>query len=85
MRNSQFPPGTMLVFDELVNYEKWQDHEVKALWEWASTHNRKVHVLGKKCDPASSDGPFNRQPSFPVEFLNANATQEQSVVFMVVQ
>ncbi len=77
--------GTLLLFDELVNYEKWQEHEIKALYEWAVAKNRRVHVLGKMCKPGAEDGPFNRNPTFPVEFLNKNATMEQSVAFLVVQ
>ena len=27
-------PGTVIVFDDLVNYNNYREHEVKALYEW---------------------------------------------------
>ena len=37
-------PGCVLLFDDLVNYPDYRDHEIKALWEWLDSTGRKVEV-----------------------------------------
>lgn len=39
-------PGAIVVFDELVNYPAYREHEVKALWEWLSRSRRSLEVIG---------------------------------------
>lgn len=41
-------PGTVLVFDDLVNYPAYRDHEVKALWEWVASTGLHLRVIGAK-------------------------------------
>ena len=41
-------PGTVLVFDDLVNYPAYRDHEAKALWEWAASTGLHLRVIGAK-------------------------------------
>jgi len=43
--NDQIIPGTILLFDELLEYHNWEEGEWKALQEWLETHNRKVFQL----------------------------------------
>lgn len=38
----------LIVFDELVNYSTYKEHELKALWEFLETSNYKVEWLGMK-------------------------------------
>lgn len=40
--------GTVIVFDELVNYQYFKDHEIKALWEWVSASGVKLLPIGIK-------------------------------------
>lgn len=37
-------PGCVLLFDDLVNYPNYRDHEILALWEWLQTTGRKLEV-----------------------------------------
>jgi hypothetical protein len=39
-------PGTVIVFDELIGYPAYRQHEVKALWEWLQHSGRKVRPIG---------------------------------------
>lgn len=41
-------PGCVLLFDDLVNYPDYRDHEIKALWEWLDSTGRKLEVIGVK-------------------------------------
>lgn len=41
-------PGTVIVFDELVNYKLYREHEVKAFWEWLQVSGAKVATIGVK-------------------------------------
>ena len=49
--NDQIVPGTVLAFDEFINFRltkklgNWYEHEWKALMEWLQTHNRKIKPL----------------------------------------
>lgn len=38
-------PGTVLIFDELVNYPNYRDHEAKALWEWLAATGLRLRVI----------------------------------------
>ena len=38
-------PGCVLLFDDLVNYPGYREHEILALWEWLETTGRKLEVL----------------------------------------
>lgn len=37
-------PGCVLLFDDLINYPDYRDHEIKALWEWLEETGRKLEV-----------------------------------------
>lgn len=38
-------PGCVLLFDDLINYPGYREHEILALWEWLETTGRKLEVL----------------------------------------
>jgi hypothetical protein len=44
--SSLIQPGTVLVFDELINYPRYAEHEIKALWEWLASSGMRVRVIG---------------------------------------
>lgn len=37
-------PGCVLLFDDLINYPDYRDHEILALWEWLQATGRKLEV-----------------------------------------
>ena len=37
-------PGCILLFDDLVNYPGYREHEILALWEWLEATGRKLEV-----------------------------------------
>lgn len=37
-------PGCIVLFDDLVNYPDYREHEIKALWEWLEASKRQVEV-----------------------------------------
>jgi len=39
--------GSIIVFDELLNYPTYEKHEIKAFYEWLKTTNYDVEWLGK--------------------------------------
>ena len=39
-------PGCILIFDELLNYAAYRDHEAKALWEWLKATQRRIEIIG---------------------------------------
>lgn len=39
-------PGTVIVFDEYLNYPTWREHEHKAFSEFVAAHGLKFHYLG---------------------------------------
>lgn len=49
-------PGTVIVFDELVNYPGYQDHELKAFYEFLVENGRQAQWLGVPCpiDPSGN-------------------------------
>jgi predicted O-methyltransferase YrrM len=51
--NHQIVPGTILLFDELINYPRWEEGEWKAFVEWQEEYGRKVHELGTNWTQAS--------------------------------
>ena len=51
--NHQIVPGTILLFDELLNYPRWEEGEWKAFVEWQQEYGRKVHELGTNWTQAS--------------------------------
>lgn len=38
--------GTVIVFDDLVNYQYFKDHELKAMWEWVTATGTKLLPIG---------------------------------------
>lgn len=49
-------PGTVIVFDELVNYPGYRDHEMKAFYEFLVENGRQAQWLGVPCpiDPTGN-------------------------------
>lgn len=45
-------PGTVVVFDELLNYPGYVDHEMKALYEFLLETGYRVEVLAMECEGA---------------------------------
>lgn len=51
--NPRIRPGTVIVFDELCDwneqgaYQRWRDHEWRALGEWVGRHRRSVEPLSR--------------------------------------
>ena len=45
--NDQIVPGTIILFDELLNYPYWKDGEWKALQEWIEEYDRELVSIGK--------------------------------------
>ena len=37
-------PGCVLLFDDLINYPNYREHEILALWEWLESTGRKLEV-----------------------------------------
>lgn len=37
-------PGCVLLFDDLINYPGYREHEILALWEWLEETGRKLEV-----------------------------------------
>lgn len=46
--NDRISPGAIVLFDELVNYPAYRDHEMKALWEWLGRTGRVLEVRRKE-------------------------------------
>lgn len=42
-------PGTVIVFDELIGYPDFKEHEMKALYEFVNAHGVKFNWLGTSC------------------------------------
>ena len=38
-------PGTIILFDELINYAYWKDGEWKALQEWIKEFDRELECI----------------------------------------
>ena len=51
--NHQIVPGTILLFDELLNYPRWEEGEWKAFTEWQEEYDREVEQLGTNWTQAS--------------------------------
>lgn len=56
--------GTLIVFDELLNYPTFEQHELKAFYEWVSSTNFTVEWLGKMgpvdLNPTKDNGYFDQ-------------------------
>jgi hypothetical protein len=44
--NENIRDGTVVVFDELINYPGFDEHEIRALYEFATSYNKRIQVLG---------------------------------------
>ena len=42
----QIQPGTVIVFDEYLNFPNWQEHEHKAFMEWVARHQAMYEYIG---------------------------------------
>jgi len=53
--NDRIIPGTLIVFDELVNFRlsgklsNWYKHEWKAMFEWMMKHSRQLQPVARSC------------------------------------
>lgn len=53
--NDRIVPGTLIIFDELVNFRlsgklsNWYKHEWKAMFEWMSEHSRQLQPVARSC------------------------------------
>jgi len=53
--NDRIVPGTLIVFDELINFRLsgkmkfWHEHEWKALCEWLEKYQRKIEPVARTC------------------------------------
>lgn len=45
MNAPRMHPGTVLLFDELINYKLYRENEVKALWEWLAATGYHLRVI----------------------------------------
>lgn len=43
--NNQIVPGTILLFDELTDYDNWEVGEWKALQEWLQEYDREIYEI----------------------------------------
>lgn len=43
--NPYLAPGCIVLFDDLVNYPDYREHEIRALWEWLQASKRQVEVF----------------------------------------
>jgi len=75
-------PGTVLVFDDLVNYAAYKEHEVKALWEWLASTGLHVRVIGVKGPLPGAAGAGGA--AMELEPSTRHPHHQQSVAFVVV-
>jgi len=55
--NHQIVPGTVIVFDDMFEterYQNWREGEHRAFEEWKKKYNRKAHLLEKTTDGEAS-------------------------------
>ncbi len=78
--SSRISSGCVLIFDELLNYPQFRDHEVKSLWEFLQRTRRKVSVIGMA-------GPISRADERTSVDLKSGADHDfflQSAAFVVI-
>jgi hypothetical protein len=75
-------PGTVLVFDDLINYAAYRDHEVKALWEWLASTGLHVRVVGVKGPLPGAAGAGGA--AMELDPTTRHPHHQQSVAFVVV-
>ncbi|KAK9809397.1 hypothetical protein WJX73_001751 [Symbiochloris irregularis] len=79
LMNHKIVPGTIILFDELINYALYKDNEMKALWEWLQETGAKLATVGTM-------GPVDNLPEGkimdPVS-ETAHAQEFQSTAFVV--
>lgn len=78
--NHKIVPGTVIVFDELVNYKLYKEHEVKAFWEWLNATKAKVATIGMK-------GPIQGQAhAMDIDLaVREHPQHQQGAAFVVVE
>lgn len=59
--------GTVLLFDDLINYNRYREHEMRALWEWLASTGHRLRVIGAK-------GPLS--PERSKEVMDPNPTTD---------
>lgn len=70
-------PGCVLLFDDLINYPDYRDHEILALWEWLQATGRKLEVVGVK--GPLPDKAYSMEMNPPMDM----GWHHQSVAFIV--
>eukprot|EP00884_Botryococcus_braunii_P009238 jgi/Botrbrau1/18315/Bobra.0179s0043.1 len=80
MNAPRMRPGMVLVFDELINYKGYRNHEMKALWEWLAVTGLHVHALAVMAPskPIANGEAMVLNPPDDLGWLS------QSVAFLVV-
>eukprot|EP00884_Botryococcus_braunii_P014281 jgi/Botrbrau1/22854/Bobra.0065s0013.1 len=76
-------PGTLLLFDDLINYPSYREHEVKALWEWLVASGRRLRVVGAM-GWQFLDGPEMPDIAMELNPGNTGGLERQSAAFIVV-
>ena len=56
--NPYLAPGCIVLFDDLINYPDYREHEIRALWEWLQASKRQVEVCGVSALPVSLIAPL---------------------------
>ena len=70
-------PGTIILFDELVNYKLYREHEIKAFFEW-------LQVSGAKVAPIGMQGPIQGRLEAMDLDMAVNSHWSQAAAFVVV-
>ena len=81
MLADRLAPGALLLFDELVNYPGWREHEAKALWEFLGATGQRVAVVGVK-GPLGGRGPMRNEAVDPEPEKDVHWSQ-QSAAFVL--
>lgn len=80
--NPYLAPGCIVLFDDLVNYPDYREHEIRALWEWLQASKRQVEVIGVKGPLPSVDG-MNKTHAMEINPPFDLGWHHQSVAFIV--
>ncbi|KAK9802857.1 hypothetical protein WJX73_009424 [Symbiochloris irregularis] len=72
-------PGTVILFDELINYNRFKDNELKALWMWLRETGAKLATIG-------TWGPLPDVPgaTMDLNMAEGHELERQSAAFLVV-
>ncbi|KAL3148609.1 hypothetical protein ABBQ38_014037 [Trebouxia sp. C0009 RCD-2024] len=80
--NPYLAPGCIVLFDDLVNYPDYREHEIRALWEWLQASKRELEVIGVKGPLPPVDG-MNKTHAMEINPPFDLGWHHQSVAFIV--